>query len=138
MGHSDNYIPANPLVTPPHIVPEWYFLPFYAILRSIPDKLTGVIAMFASLLIWLVIPFLNFSPIRSSSFRPLHQFFFWLLVVDFVLLGWIGGCHPETPYIEIGQCATAYYFIYFALLLPSLGQFEAYLLNYLARLGIKA
>jgi ubiquinol-cytochrome c reductase cytochrome b subunit len=138
LGHPDNYIEANPLVTPSHIVPEWYFLPFYAILRSIPDKLTGVIAMFASLLIWLVIPFLNFSPIRSSSFRPLHQFFFWLLVVDFILLGWIGGCHPETPYIEIGQCATAYYFIYFALLLPSLGQFEAYLLNYLARLGIKA
>ena len=135
LAHPDNYIEANPLVTPAHIVPEWYFLPFYAILRSIPDKLTGVIAMFASLLIWLVIPFLNLSPIRSSSFRPLHQFFFWLLVVDFILLGWIGGCHPETPYIEIGQCATAYYFIYFAFLLPTLGHFEAYLLNYLKSLS---
>merc|ERR1712127_325037 len=112
LGHPDNYIPGNPMVTPEHIVPEWYFLPSYAILRSIPNKLFGVLAMFGALLILLVIPFLNLSPIRSSVFRPIHQFFFWLFILDYLILGWIGGCHPETPYIEIGQIATAFYFLY--------------------------
>jgi quinol-cytochrome oxidoreductase complex cytochrome b subunit len=117
------------MVTPAHIVPEWYFLPFYAILRSIPDKLLGVLAMFGALLILLVIPFLNLSPIRSSVFRPIHQFFFWLFILDYVILGWIGGCHPETPYIEIGQIATAFYFLYFILLLPLLGIIEYHMLS---------
>ena len=116
LGHSDNYIPANPLVTPPHIVPEWYFLPFYAILRSIPHKLGGVIAMFAALLILLFLPYTGTSELRSSSFRPLHRMIFWLLVLDYLILGWIGGCAPESPYLEVGQVATIFYFSYFSTL----------------------
>jgi ubiquinol-cytochrome c reductase cytochrome b subunit len=129
LGHSDNYIEANPMVTPAHIVPEWYFLPFYAILRSIPDKLFGVLAMFGALVILFFIPFLNLSPIRSSVFRPIHQFFFWLLFMDYLILGWIGGCIPETPYYEIGQAATIFYFVYFLLLLPILGIIEYHMLT---------
>jgi quinol-cytochrome oxidoreductase complex cytochrome b subunit len=98
LGHTDNYIEANAMVTPAHIVPEWYFLWAYAILRSIPHKLGGVVAMFSSLLVLLLLPYLNTSEIRSSSFRPLHRVFFWFLVLDFIILGWIGGCAPETPY----------------------------------------
>jgi len=113
LGHTDNYIEANAMVTPAHIVPEWYFLPFYAILRSIPHKLGGVIAMFAALLVLFLLPYLNTSEIRSSSFRPLHRQFFWLLVLDYFVLGWIGGCAPETPYLEIGQIATFFYFFLF-------------------------
>jgi ubiquinol-cytochrome c reductase cytochrome b subunit len=124
LGHTDNYIEANPMVTPAHIVPEWYFLPFYAILRSIPHKLGGVIAMFAALLILIVLPYVNTSEIRSSIFRPLHRYFFWLLVLDYFVLGWIGGCAPESPYLEIGQIATFFYFIYFLLIIPLLGFFE--------------
>jgi ubiquinol-cytochrome c reductase cytochrome b subunit len=85
--------------------------------------------MFGALLILLVIPFLNLSPIRSSVFRPIHQFFFWLFILDYLILGWIGGCHPETPYIEIGQIATAFYFLYFILLLPVLGMIEYHMLT---------
>jgi ubiquinol-cytochrome c reductase cytochrome b subunit len=130
LGHSDNYIEANSLVTPAHIVPEWYFLPFYAILRSIPHKLGGVIAMFAALLILLLLPYTGTSELRSSSFRPLHRMIFWLLVLDYLILGWIGGCAPESPYLEVGQVATIFYFSYFLFLLPLLGIFEAYLLSY--------
>ena len=130
LGHTDNYIEANPMVTPAHIVPEWYFLPFYAILRSIPHKLGGVIAMFAALLVLLLLPYLNTSEIRSSSFRPLHKAFFWLLVLDYFILGWIGGCAPETPYLEIGQIATFFYFFYFLVIIPVLGLFEKMLLSY--------
>jgi len=129
MGHSDNYIPANPMVTPAHIVPEWYFLPFYAILRSIPDKLGGVIAMGGALIILFVIPFINTSEIRSSQFRPLFQKFFWLLVVDFLILGWIGQKPVETPFIEVGQIATLFYFIFFIILIPSLGILESKLIR---------
>ena len=129
MGHSDNYIPANPMVTPAHIVPEWYFLPFYAILRSIPDKLGGVIAMGGALIILFVIPFINTSEIRSSQFRPLFQKFFWLLVVDFLILGWIGQKPVETPFIEVGQIATLFYFIFFIILIPSLGIIESKLIR---------
>ena len=118
LGHTDNYIEANAMVTPAHIVPEWYFLPFYAILRSIPHKLGGVIAMFAALLVLLLLPYLNTSEVRSSSFRPLHRQFFWLLVLDYFILGWIGGCAPETPYLEIGQVATFFYFFYFLSIIP--------------------
>jgi len=130
LGHTDNYIEANAMVTPAHIVPEWYFLPFYAILRSIPHKLGGVIAMFAALLVLLLLPYLNTSEIRSSSFRPLHRQFFWLLVLDYFILGWIGGCAPETPYLEIGQIATFFYFFYFLILIPFLGLFEKMLVSY--------
>jgi quinol-cytochrome oxidoreductase complex cytochrome b subunit len=129
LGHTDNYIEANAMVTPAHIVPEWYFLPFYAILRSIPHKLGGVIAMFAALLVLFLLPYLNTSEIRSSSFRPLHRQFFWLLVLDYFILGWIGGCAPETPYLEIGQVATFFYFFYFLFIVPFLGILEKKLLN---------
>jgi len=129
LGHTDNYIEANAMVTPAHIVPEWYFLPFYAILRSIPHKLGGVIAMFAALLVLFLLPYLNTSEIRSSSFRPIHRQFFWLLVLDYFVLGWIGGCAPETPYLEIGQIATFFYFFYFLFIVPFLGILEKKLLN---------
>jgi quinol-cytochrome oxidoreductase complex cytochrome b subunit len=124
LGHPDNYIPANPLVTPEHIVPEWYFLFAYAILRSIPNKLLGVLALFASLLVLLVLPFVNTSEVRSSLYRSIHQKFFWLLVIDFILLSYIGQAPPETPFIEIGQIASVYYFAYFLILIPLLGRFE--------------
>jgi ubiquinol-cytochrome c reductase cytochrome b subunit len=110
--------------TPPSIVPEWYLLPFYAILRSIPDKLLGVVAMFGSLLILLVLPLTDLSRLRSSQFRPLMKFAYWVFVVDFFILMWIGSCHAESPYIEIGQVATAIYFTYFLVLVPVLGLIE--------------
>ena len=130
LGHSDNYIPANSLVTPPHIVPEWYFLPFYAILRSIPDKLGGVVAMITAILILLILPLINFSDIRSSKFRPLYSFFYWFLVSDFLLLGWIGQKPVETPYIEIGMFATFFYFMFFLFFMPLIGLIEKTLINY--------
>lgn len=128
LGHSDNYIPANPLVTPPHIVPEWYFLPFYAILRSIPDKLGGVLAMLAAILVLLLLPFINFSNIRSNKFRPLFAFVYWFLVVDFTILGWIGQKPVETPFIEVGMVATFLYFFILLILFPSVGLLEGYLI----------
>jgi ubiquinol-cytochrome c reductase cytochrome b subunit len=127
LGHSDNYIPANPLVTPAHIVPEWYFLPFYAILRSIPDKLGGVVAMIGSILILLALPVLNTSEIRSTKYRPFFGFFYWFLALDFLILGWIGQKPVETPYIEVGMVATAFYFIFFIFLIPFLGLLEKHL-----------
>ena len=129
LGHADNYIPANPLVTPPHIVPEWYFLPFYAILRSIPDKLGGVAAMIGAILILLLLPIINTSEIRSTKFRPIFGFFYWFLVSDFLLLGWIGQQPVESPFIEIGMGATLFYFIFFLVLIPSIGLIEKYLIN---------
>ena len=124
LGHPDNYIPANALVTPPHIVPEWYFLPFYAILRSIPDKLGGVIAMFASILILFVLPWLDTVKVRSGHYRPMFKWFYRLFVVNFFILGYVGGQAAEEPYITIGQCATAYYFAYFVIILPMLNNIE--------------
>lgn len=124
LGHPDNYIPANPLVTPPHIVPEWYFLPFYAILRSIPDKLGGVVAMISAILVLLLLPVLNTSEVRSSKFRPLFAFFYWFLVADFIILGWIGQKPVESPYIEIGMGATVFYFLFLLVLVPALGIIE--------------
>jgi len=127
LGHTDNYIPGNPMVTPPHIVPEWYFLPFYAILRSIPDKLGGVVLMAAAVVILLLIPFYVTAEVRSSAFRPLYRFFFWLFLVNTLLLGWVGANPVEAPYYELGQICTAFYFIYFLLVLPLLGKLESYL-----------
>lgn len=118
LGHSDNYIIANPMQTPPSIVPEWYLLPFYAILRSIPNKLLGVIAMFMSLLILLGMPILDQSRVRGSQFRPLQRFIFWILVADFFLLTYLGSQHVEAPFILVGQIATALYFAYFVVLVP--------------------
>jgi len=103
LGHPDNYIPADPMQTPPHIVPEWYFLPYYAILRSIPDKLGGVLAMFSSLIVLLFIPFINTSDIKSTNFRPLFKIFYWLTVTNFLLLGWIGQKPVTDIYIIVGQ-----------------------------------
>lgn len=123
-GEPDNYIPANPMVTPPHIVPEWYYLPFYAILRSIPDKLGGVIAMFSAILILFALPWLDTSKVRSAKFRPLYKQFFWLFLADCLLLGYIGGKPAEGAYLIVGQLATAYYFFHFLLLMPLLGKFE--------------
>nr|YP_009710584.1 apocytochrome b [Amanita basii]QFZ98533.1 apocytochrome b [Amanita basii] len=124
LGHSDNYIPADPMVTPPSIVPEWYLLPYYAILRSIPNKLLGVIAMFGSLLILLVLPFTDLSRIRGNQFRPAMKLAFWFFVVDFFILMWIGSQHPTTPYVEIGQVATAFYFAWFLFIVPIIGIIE--------------
>lgn len=129
MGHSDNYIPANPMQTPPSIVPEWYLLPFYAILRSIPNKLLGVIAMFASLLILLAMPILDTSRIRGSQFRPLMRFSFWSFVVCFFILFFIGSQHVESPYVEIGAVATAFYFGWFILVVPFIGIVENTLMD---------
>jgi len=130
LGHADNYIPANPLVTPAHIVPEWYFLPFYAILRSIPDKLGGVVAMVAAILILLLLPIINTSEIRSSKFRPLYGVAYWFLVSDFLILGWIGQQPVETPFLEVGQIATAFYFLFFLVLFPLIGLIEKELVRY--------
>jgi len=129
LGHADNYIPANPLVTPPHIVPEWYFLPFYAILRSIPDKLGGVIAMVAAILVLLLLPVINTSEIRSSKFRPIFSMAYWFLVADFLILGWIGQKPVETPYIEVGQVATIFYFLFLLVLIPVIGIIEKELIR---------
>jgi len=121
LGHSDNYIQANPMSTPASIVPEWYLLPFYAILRSIPNKLIGVLAMFGSLLILLVMPLVDLSRIRGNQFRPAMRVAFWFFVVNFFILMWIGACHPETPFLEIGQFSTAFYFLWFLVLVPGIG-----------------
>jgi quinol-cytochrome oxidoreductase complex cytochrome b subunit len=129
LGHADNYIPANPLVTPAHIVPEWYFLPFYAILRSIPDKLGGVVAMIAAILILLILPVINTSEIRSSKFRPLYSISYWFLVADFLILGWIGQQPVETPFLEVGQVATVFYFMFFLVFFPLIGLIEKELMR---------
>jgi ubiquinol-cytochrome c reductase cytochrome b subunit len=124
LGHPDNYIPANPMVTPHHIVPEWYFLPFYAILRSIPDKLGGVLAMGGAIVILLFLPFINTSEVRSSTFRPIYRKLFWLIFADFLLLGWIGQEVVEYPFEQIGLAATVFYFFYFLVLIPAVGILE--------------
>jgi len=124
LGHTDNYIEANPMVTPTHIVPEWYFLPLYAILRSVPHKLGGVILMFGAIIVLFLLPYMHTARIRSSVFRPLHRKLFWILCADWVLLGWIGGQMPESPYAEIGQLLTLYYFAHMLVLLPLVGILE--------------
>ncbi|MEL0235057.1 MAG: cytochrome b, partial [Pelagibacteraceae bacterium] len=121
LGHSDNYIQADPLVTPSHIVPEWYLLPFYAILRSVPDKLGGVILMFSAILILAALPWLDTSKVRSAVFRPIYKQFFWILVIDVLVLGYIGAMPAEGMYVTIGRVATVYYFVHFLIILPILG-----------------
>jgi ubiquinol-cytochrome c reductase cytochrome b subunit len=123
LGHPDNYIPANPMSTPAHIVPEWYFLPVYAILRSIPNKLGGVLAIALVFVSLFALPFINTSYVRSSMFRPIHKKLFWLLVADCLLLGWLGSQPVEDPYVTIGQIASFVFFCYF-LLTPLLGWLE--------------
>lgn len=129
MGHSDNYIPANPMQTPASIVPEWYLLPFYAILRSIPNKLAGVLAMFGSLLILLLMPILDTSRVRGSQFRPFMRFAFWIFVANFFILMFIGSQHVESPYVEIGAAATAFYFLWFIFIVPVVGIVENTLMD---------
>ncbi len=131
LGHPDNYIPADPLVTPAHIVPEWYFLPFYAILRAITfdiwflsAKLLGVIAMFGSILILFALPWLDRSPVRSATFRPIYKYLIWIFVADCILLGYVGAMPAEGLWIPIGQAATFYYFAHFLIILPLLGYIE--------------
>lgn len=129
MGHPDNYIMANPMQTPASIVPEWYLLPYYAILRSIPNKLAGVVAMFASLLILLAMPLLDTSRVRGSQFRPVMRFMFWVFVANFFILLWIGSQHPESPFLEIGQISTTLYFAWFLILVPLTGIVENTLMD---------
>jgi ubiquinol-cytochrome c reductase cytochrome b subunit len=124
MGHPDNYIPANPFVTPAHIVPEWYFLPFYAILRAVPDKLGGVLLMFGSIAVLFVLPWLDTSPVRSLRFRPMLRPFFWAFAVTCVVLGYAGAMPAEGIWVTISRVATAYYFMYFLVILPVLGKLE--------------
>src|SRR3979411_840464 len=124
LGDADNYIPANPGVTPAHIVPEWYYLPFYAILRSIPNKLAGVIAMFSAILVLAFLPWLDTAKTKSSRYRPLAKQFFWIFVVVCVLLGWLGGKPPEGIYVIAGRVLTFCYFAYFLILLPLLSRIE--------------
>ena len=124
MGHPDNYIPANPMVTPAHIVPEWYFLPFYAILRAVPDKLLGVLAMFAAIGVLFILPWLDRSPVRSATFRPIYKIMFWVFLVDCVALTWLGAKPAEGIYVVLSRLCTAYYFFHFVILLPVLSIFE--------------
>jgi ubiquinol-cytochrome c reductase cytochrome b/c1 subunit len=121
---ADNYIPANPAQTPAEIVPEWYYLPFYAILRSIPNKLLGVIALFGSIGILAFLPWLDTSRVRSARYRPMFKQFFWLFVIVCIGLGYLGSKPPEGAYVLISRIFTAYYFAFFIIILPLLGIFE--------------
>jgi len=136
LGHPDNYIPADPLVTPAHIVPEWYFLPFYAILRSITfdiglfgftlidAKLGGVIAMFGAVIVLFFLPWLDTSKVRSANYRPIYFWLFWVFLADVVLLTYVGAMPAEGIWPTLGLIGTAYYFAHFLILLPLLGRFE--------------
>jgi ubiquinol-cytochrome c reductase cytochrome b subunit len=131
LGHPDNYIPANAMSTPAHIVPEWYFWPFYAILRAftsdffiIPAKLMGVLAMFSAILVWFFLPWLDKSPVRSGHFRPTFRKFFWVLVIDVLILGYCGGAPAHEPYVMISQIASIYYFAHFLIILPIVSSIE--------------
>ena len=131
LGHPDNYIPANPLSTPSHIVPEWYFWPFYGILRAftvnflwVPAKLWGVAAMFSSILLLFFMPWLDKSPVRSSNYRPMMKRWYWLLILDVVVLGYCGGKPAAEPFVRISQFATAYYFFHFLILIPLISRIE--------------
>jgi quinol-cytochrome oxidoreductase complex cytochrome b subunit len=124
LGHADNYIEANPMQTPAHIVPEWYYLPFYAILRSIPSKLGGTVAMFAAVLVIAFVPWLDTSRVKSATYRPLFKIFFWLFVACCILLGYMGSKPPEGVYVIAARLLTFYYFLHFLVILPVLGLVE--------------
>jgi ubiquinol-cytochrome c reductase cytochrome b subunit len=131
LGEPDNYVPADPMVTPAEIVPEWYLLPFYAMLRSIPQKLIGVIVLFGALATLVFVPWLDTSRVRSMRFRPLAKQFFWILVADCILLGYLGAHRPDAqfpgtaiPMLPFARIGTAYYYAYFWLILPLLGLIE--------------
>jgi ubiquinol-cytochrome c reductase cytochrome b subunit len=124
LGHPDNYIPANPLQTPPHIVPEWYFLPFYAILRAIPNKLFGVIALMSSIGVLFFVPWLDTSKVRSTRYRPIYRWFFWAFVVTCIALGYFGSQPPEGANLVFARLFTAYYFLFFLVVMPVAGRLE--------------
>lgn len=124
LGHPDNYIPANPMVTPTHIVPEWYFLPFYAILRAVPSKLGGVALMFGSIFVLFFLPWLDRSKVRSANFRPMYKIAFWLFVINCLILGYVGGKPAEEPYLTVSRLAACYYFFHFFIILPFIARFE--------------
>jgi ubiquinol-cytochrome c reductase cytochrome b subunit len=124
LGDSENYVMANPMQTPPSIVPEWYLLPFYAILRSIPNKLLGVIAMLSAILILLIMPYTDLSRSRGIQFRPLSKIAFFTFIVNFLILMLLGAKHVESPYIELGQICTAIYFAHFLILVPLISLLE--------------
>jgi quinol-cytochrome oxidoreductase complex cytochrome b subunit len=124
LSSPDNYIPANPMVTPNHIVPEWYLLPYYAILRSVPNKLFGVMLSFGSILLLFLVPWLDTSPVRSARFRPIYKWVYWLLPIDVIALGYVGANPPAGSVVLIGQIATFYYFLHFLVLLPLIGKIE--------------
>ncbi|MES2214530.1 MAG: cytochrome b/b6 [Pseudomonadota bacterium] len=124
LGHPDNYVKANPLVTPSHIVPEWYFLPFYAILRAVPSKLGGVILMLSSIIILFFMPWLDRSKVKSSNYRPWNAIAFWIFLIDCLILGYVGSAPPEEPYITISQFAASYYFFHFLILVPLIAKYE--------------
>lgn len=124
IGHPDNYIPGNPLVTPASIVPEWYLLPFYAILRSVPDKLLGVITIFGAILVLLVLPITDRSIVRGNSFKILSKLFFFIFLFNFLLLGQLGSQHVEVPFVTMGQLSTSIYFAYFLIIIPVISTIE--------------
>jgi ubiquinol-cytochrome c reductase cytochrome b/c1 subunit len=124
LSSADNYIPANPMVTPNHIVPEWYLLPYYAILRSVPNKLFGVILSFGSILLLFLVPWLDTSRVRSARFRPIYKWVYWLLPIDVIALGYVGANPPAGSVVLIGQVATFYYFFHFLVLVPVIGKLE--------------
>jgi ubiquinol-cytochrome c reductase cytochrome b/c1 subunit len=125
LGHPINYVPANPLSTPAHIVPEWYYLPYYAILRSVPDKLMGVVAMFGAIIVLFFLPWLDTSKVRSAVYRPIFKQFFWLFVIDCLLLGYAGSQPAEGIWLMIARLGTAYYFLFFLVILPLVGLIES-------------
>ena len=124
LGHPDNYVPADPMSTPAHIVPEWYLSPFYAILRAIPDKLLGVLAMFGAIGILFILPWLDRSPVRSAHYRPMYRVFYVIFIVNMLALGYLGVQNPEGIYILLGRACTAWYFIHFLVILPLLNIIE--------------
>ena len=124
MAEVDNYIPADPLITPAHIVPNWYLAPFYAILRAIPDKLGGVVLMFASILVLFILPWLDKSKIRSCNFRPLYKWFMMLFFIDFFILGYVGLKPAEGLYLLIARIGLVYYFVFFFIISPFIGLIE--------------
>jgi quinol-cytochrome oxidoreductase complex cytochrome b subunit len=124
LGHADNYIEANPLSTPAHIVPEWYYLPFYAILRAVPSKLGGVVAMFSAILVLCFLPWLDTSKVRSAKYRPVYKVFFWLFVASAIGLGYLGAMPAEGGYVLASRLLAVYYFAFFLIVMPLLGLFE--------------
>ena len=124
LGHPDNYIEADPMLTPAHIVPEWYLLPFYAILRAVPDKLFGVLLMFGSIVVLFFLPWLDTMKVRSARYRPFYKMFFFIFVLDCLLLGYLGAQVPEGIYLLLSRVSTFYYFAFFILIMPALSRLE--------------